>query len=176
MGQPQTMTVGSTEITGRMSVLPLVIVRAGAAHICPWLGDIGCALQAPLLVLPLVVAVVPIGFPVSRLLNQVLVVVQVAMAGNLDGICPVQLLVVWSAAVPQASVVFALVLASPALVLSLVSQKTVAQHSWLEAALSEVLGPDRRSGPMRNLTEQLLVVASSFSAVGVFGGVGAAVV
>ena len=124
---------------------------------------------------PLAVAVVPMGFPVSRLLDQVLVVVQVAMAGNLDGICPVdlgvpgriQLLVIWSAAVPQASVVPALVLASPVLVLSLVSEETVVQHSRLEAVLSEVLGPDRGSGPTGNWTEHLLVVASSFSAVAV---------
>ena len=123
---------------------------------------------------PLAVAVVPMGFPVSRLLDQVLVVVQVAMAGNLDGICPVdlgvpgriQLLVIWSAAVPQASVVPALVLASPVLVLSLVSE-TVVQHSRLEAVLSEVLGPDRGSGPTGNWTEHLLVVASSFLAVAV---------
>ena len=138
---------------------------------------------------PLVEAVVPMDLPVSRLLDQVLVVVQVAMARSLGGTCPVDLevqgkvplLVVWSAAVPQAAVlpvsasavvlqallVPALVLASPVLVLSLVSVETVVQHIPVEAVLSEVIGPDRGSGPTGNLTEHLLVVASSFSAVAV---------
>ena len=77
---------------------------------------------------------------------------------------------VWSAAVPQAAVlpvlasavvVLSLVLASPVMVLSLVSVETVVQHIPAEAVLSEVIGPDHGSGPMGNLTEHLLVVASS---------------
>ena len=60
----------------------------------------------------------------------------------------------------QAAVLPALVLASPVLVLLLVSVETVTQHIPVEAVLSEVVGPDRRSGLTGNLMEQLLVVAS----------------
>ena len=86
---------------------------------------------------------------------------------------------VWSAAVPQAVVVPAsasvlqavvlpaLVLASPALVLLLVSMETATQHIPVEAVLSEVAAPDRRSGPTGNLTKHLLVVASSSLALAV---------
>ena len=129
---------------------------------------------------PLVVAVVPMGFPVSRLLDQVLVVDQVAVecTRSLVDIRPLvprspgsrRVVMVWSAAVPQAAVlpvlasavvVLSLVLASPVMVLSLVSVETVVQHIPAEAVLSEVIGPDHGSGPMGNLTEHLLVVASS---------------
>ena len=60
----------------------------------------------------------------------------------------------------QAAVLPALVLSFPVLALLLVSVKTVKQHILVGAVLSEVVGPDRRSGLTGNLMEQLLVVAS----------------
>ena len=122
----------------------------------------------------------------SRLLDQVLDIdqVEVECTHILVGIRPVaprdpgsrRTLLVWSAAVLQAVVVPALalapvvlqavvvpvlVLASPVPVLLLVSVETVMQLVPVEAVLSEVVGPDRRSGLTGNLTEHLLVVASS---------------
>ena len=57
------------------------------------------------------------------------------------------MMLAWSAAVPQAVVLPALVLGSPGLVLPLVSVETVVELVPVEAALSESLGPDHRSGP-----------------------------
>jgi len=56
------------------------------------------------------------------------------------------MMLAWSAAVPQAVVLPALVLGSPGLVLLLVSVESVVQLVPVAAALSESLGSDHRSG------------------------------